>query len=156
MRIPDDTRNIHLPRLHSLPLHATKQDCHRGHWAHIILRPQCQAAPGKLAQVIRAAQCGWHERHCHPQQIGPLPLLLLESCLQGLAKLPCAQCGIHLQMQATSWGQTRHHSVCTRRSDQAGTHLSCHLRIEVLSLHLPATCTEQVPDCLNLQGCRYI
>ena len=55
MRIPDNTRNIRLPRLHSLPLHAAKEDCHRGHWADIILRPQCQAGPGKFAQVIRAA-----------------------------------------------------------------------------------------------------
>ena len=98
MRTSDDARNIYLPRLHSLPLHAQKQECHRGHWAHIILRPQYQAAPGKLAQVIRVAQCGWHESRCHPQQICPLPLLLLESCLQGLAKLPYAQCSIHLQL----------------------------------------------------------
>ena len=60
LRIPDDTRSIHLPRLDSLPLHANTEDCHRGHWAHTILRPQCQVALGKLAQVIRAAQCGWH------------------------------------------------------------------------------------------------
>ena len=112
LRIPDDTRNIHLPRLHSLPLHATTEDCHRGRWAHTILRPQCQAAPGKLAQIIRAAQCGWHERHRHPQQMGPLPLLLLESCPQGLAKLLCTQCSIHLQIK-NNWGRTRHQSVCT-------------------------------------------
>ena len=73
----------------------------------MILRPQCQAAPGKLAQVIRAAQCGWHERHCHPQQKSPLPLLLLESCLQGLAKLPCAQCSIHLQSSNLTRGSHR-------------------------------------------------
>ena len=155
LRIPDDSRNIYLPRLHSLPLQATTEDCHRGHWPHAILSPQCQAAPGKLAQVIREAQCGWYERHCHPQQIGPLPGLLLESCPQGLAKLLCTQCSIHLQIQATSWGRTRYHSVCTRCSDQAHTHLSCHLRIEVLSLHLLATGMEQVLNCLDLQGCRY-
>ena len=44
----------------------------------------------------------------------------------------------------------------TTCSDQAITLLSCHLRIEILSLHLLATCTDQVPTCLNLPGCRYI
>ena len=70
-------RNLHLPRLHSPPLHATTQDCHRGHWAHTILRPQCQAAQGKLAQVIRAT---------HPQQTGPLPLLSAGKRFAGTGK----------------------------------------------------------------------
>lgn len=41
---------------------------------------------------------------CHPQQTDPLPLLPLESNLQGQVGLLCTQCSVYLQRQLASWG----------------------------------------------------
>ena len=52
----------------------------------------------ELARVFIAAQCSWHEAHCHSQHIGPVAILQLKSCLEGLSKQRCTQGVTHLQV----------------------------------------------------------
>lgn len=68
----------------------------------------------ELARVFMAAQCSWHEAHCHSQHIGPVAVPQLESCLEGLSKQRRTQGVTHLQVYRTSCGWTLHFCVHKR------------------------------------------